>query len=111
MFYPSKMNHGRITIALVIFAIVSSVCALNGWARESRRLVTDAQARHLGLERAWFAQVQLDAARNEVERAVLEGDRLTVLTTAGVVQELDALTGRTMWIAPIHSVPDATVSM
>jgi outer membrane protein assembly factor BamB len=69
------------------------------------RLVSDTQARHLGLVRAWNAQVRLNPARNEVERAVLEGDRLTVLTSAGVVQELDALTGRTVWIAPVGN-PD-----
>jgi outer membrane protein assembly factor BamB len=35
----------------------------------------------------------------------LAGDRLTVLTTAGVVHELDARTGRTMWVAPVGN-PD-----
>src|SRR5256885_9140086 len=48
-----------------------------------------------------FTQIRLNAAYTHVERAVLEGDRLTVLTNAGVVQELDALTGKTYWIAPI----------
>jgi outer membrane protein assembly factor BamB len=45
--------------------------------------------------------VRLNAAHTHVERAVLEGDRLTVLTSAGVVQELNALTGATYWTAPI----------
>jgi outer membrane protein assembly factor BamB len=94
-----------IMVAALIASAVLAPFATSACARESRRLVSDAQARHLGLERAWYAQVRLDPARNEVERAVLEGDRLTVLTTAGVVQELDALTGRTMWIAPIGN-PD-----
>jgi len=99
------MARERIKVALVLVAGASSVCALNGWARDSRRLVTETQARHLGLERVWYAQAQLDAGRNELVGAVLQGDRLTVLTTADVVHELDALTGRTMWIAPIGN-PD-----
>src|SRR5688500_12695875 len=65
------------------------------------RLISRDQARHLGLERAWFSQVRLDRSRNQVERAVLKGERLTVLTTAGVVHEFNANTGATMWIAPI----------
>jgi outer membrane protein assembly factor BamB len=65
------------------------------------RLISREQARHLGLERAWFSRVRLDPARNQVERALLAGDRLTVLTSAGVVHEFDANTGKTMWIAPI----------
>ncbi len=67
----------------------------------AQRLVSQEQARHLGLERAWFGQVRLDPARNHVERAVLTGERLTVLTSAGVVHEFDANTGETLWTASI----------
>jgi outer membrane protein assembly factor BamB len=70
-------------------------------AQAGRRLVSQEDARHLGLERAWFAQVQLDRSRNRVERAVLTKDRLTLLTSSGVVQELNALTGETLWVATI----------
>jgi len=87
--------------AIVVVLGTASIFVVDSPALAAQRLVTEAQARHLGLQRAWFARVQVDAARNEVERAVLEGDRLTVLTTAGVVQELDANTGQTVWIAPI----------
>src|SRR5688572_17052017 len=93
------------TWAMLFGTIALIVCASSAWAADSRRLVSDSHARHLGLERAWYAQVRLDPARNEVERAVLNGDRLTVLTTAGVVQEFDALTGRTYWFAPVGN-PD-----
>jgi outer membrane protein assembly factor BamB len=94
----------RIHSALLV-AILGLLLGIGSHASAARRLVTEAEARHLGLERAWNAQVRVDPGRNEVERAVLEGDRLTVLTTAGVVQEFDALTGRTMWVAPIGN-PD-----
>ena len=36
-----------------------------------------------------------------MERAVLANDRLAVLTTAGVVQEFNAQTGETLWIASV----------
>ncbi|MCI0334218.1 MAG: PQQ-binding-like beta-propeller repeat protein [Planctomycetes bacterium] len=91
--------------ALVIASVILGLSALGTSALAARRLVSDAEARHLGLQRAWTTQVRLDPARNRVERAVLEGDRLTVMTSAGVVQEFNALTGETMWIAPIGN-PD-----
>jgi outer membrane protein assembly factor BamB len=72
---------------------------------EARRLVSAAEARQLGLERSWLAQVSLDSARNRLDNAVLHGDRLTVMTTAGIMQELDALTGQTIWSARIGN-PD-----
>jgi outer membrane protein assembly factor BamB len=98
--YITRQRHPWISAALVACSALS-FSALANVAYSARRLVTEEEARHLGLERAWFAQVRLDRARNRVERAVLRGDRLTVLTTAGVVQELHAITGETLWIATI----------
>ncbi len=69
-------------------------------AYTSSRLMSRELTQRLGLKRAWFAQVQLDRARNHVERAVISGDHLVVLTTAGLLQDLDALTGATHWVAP-----------
>lgn len=69
-------------------------------AYTSSRLMPREQTLRLGLKRAWYAQVQLDRARNQVERAVIAGDHLIVLTTSGVVQNFDALTGATHWVAP-----------
>jgi hypothetical protein len=74
---------------------------LHAPARASGRLISQEQLRSVGLTRAWFAQVRLNPARNHVERAILTGDRLTVLTSAGVVQEFNAETGETMWTAQI----------
>jgi outer membrane protein assembly factor BamB len=87
--------------ALMLPAALIIVTPLDVSAQSSRRLVSQEEARQLGLERAWFAQVRLNRARNHVERAVLTGDRLTVLTSAGIVQELNALTGETLWIATV----------
>jgi outer membrane protein assembly factor BamB len=70
-------------------------------AAQFARPLNAQEARSIGLNWAWFTQVQVDPSRNQVVSAGLVGDRLTVLTGAGVVQELDALTGRALWIAPI----------
>jgi outer membrane protein assembly factor BamB len=78
-----------------------AVVVLAGEARCEHRLISQDEAAQLGLTRSWYTQVRLNSAYTHVERAVVEGDRLTVLTSAGVVQELDALTGKTYWTAPI----------
>lgn len=98
------------TSSAVIVAALSVTMGLKFGARCSaafgdRHLISEQHARQLGLQRAWTGQVRVNPARNHVERAVLEGDRLTVLTTAGVVQEFNALTGETLWVAPIGN-PD-----
>jgi outer membrane protein assembly factor BamB len=96
----TRLRRRVVVGALIAFAVltVSFQCRC---ALAERRIIADAQARQLGLQRAWFAQVQLDRARNRVERAVLADDRLTVMTSAGVVHELNALTGESLWTAPL----------
>lgn len=89
------------TKSTVVMAVALAAVVLAGEARCEHRLISQDEAARLGLTRAWFTQVRLNAAYTHVERAVLEGDRLTVLTNAGVVQELNALTGKTYWVAPI----------
>jgi outer membrane protein assembly factor BamB len=82
-------------------AVLLTASALVPPAQSARRVVDQQNAHRLGLTRAWFAQVRVDPAQHRVESAILTGDRLTVLTTAGVIHELNALTGETVWVAPI----------
>jgi DNA-binding beta-propeller fold protein YncE len=65
------------------------------------KLVPQDELQRVGLTRDWFGQVRVNHARNRLERAVLHGDRLTTLTTAGVVQDFNALTGALFWTAPV----------
>jgi outer membrane protein assembly factor BamB len=96
--------HPAIAIAaLALVALTATIVSRSAYA--ARRLLSDAETRQLGLQRAWFAQVSVDPARNRLERAVLYGDWLTVMTSAGVVQELNALTGETTWTARVGN-PD-----
>jgi hypothetical protein len=92
-----RVTHG--TIAAAASCLLAAMVA--GEVTGAQRLIGQDAANRLGLTRAWFTQVRLDPARNQVERAVLRGDRLTVLTTAGVVQDINALTGQTFWTARI----------
>src|SRR5690606_9006526 len=70
-------------------------------ARGVSDLVSSEQAQRFGLQRAWFSQVELNPGRTRVERTVLLGDELAVLTTAGVLHVLDADTGATRWVKRI----------
>lgn len=62
-------------------------------------LVNTMQAQQYGLVRAWFSQAQLDVRRSQVEHALVDGDLVIVLTTAGVLHAMDAETGATVWIS------------
>ncbi len=64
-------------------------------------LVSNLEAERHGLVRAWFSQAQVDRTQHRVEQAILAGDQLFVLTTAGVLHAMDAETGQTDWVARI----------
>jgi outer membrane protein assembly factor BamB len=55
-----------------------------------------AAARH-GLTRPWFTQAQVDRSRGKIEHMVLFDGTLFVQTDRGVLQTIDAETGRTLW--------------
>ena len=104
--YFVETNWRRRTTAVVFAACTILIYgSLSPNAHAARRLSAQDDARRMGLKRAWFAQVRLDPSRNHVESAVLVGDRLSVLTSAGLLHELNALTGETVWIAPVGN-PD-----
>ena len=75
--------------------------ALPEAALRASSLVREDQAQRFGLQRAWFTQVDVNPGRNTVERAVLTGDELAVLTSAGVLHVVDAHTGATRWVERI----------
>ena len=100
-FSGGNIGHKGVAAARFAVAVCLGLVVLANVAKSESRLISQEQLLRLGLKRAWFTQVRLDRARNHVERAVLEGNQLTVLTTAGVVQEIDAQTGETLWFAPI----------
>ncbi|MEX2318145.1 MAG: PQQ-binding-like beta-propeller repeat protein, partial [Pirellulales bacterium] len=97
-----RVYHRRCSLMLACVATALPLIAGGAASAQpvtSRLLARDHIAR-LGLTRAWFAQVQLDSGRSRVERAILSGDQMFVLTSAGTLHALNALTGETMWVAP-----------
>ncbi len=70
-------------------------------AFSANQLVTFEQASKNGLQRAWFAQVRVDPARNLVAYWTLSNNELFALTTSSTVHAMNAETGKTLWIAQI----------
>lgn len=75
-------------------ALLTTLLATPGYAA---RLVSDPELARLGLQRAWFAQVQVDASRHRVVKWLHDKDRVFALTSGGMIQALDAETGETIW--------------
>jgi outer membrane protein assembly factor BamB len=55
------------------------------------------QVAEKGLQRAWFAQVQLDVSRDRMTHLLLNQGWLFAQTELGVIQAFDAETGVTIW--------------
>jgi outer membrane protein assembly factor BamB len=81
----------RLLIAL------AAVVACSASLQAAPKLVTHEQAARHGLERAWFAQVPVDASRSRVTNWFLYYDRLYSVTNSGIVTALNAETGETLW--------------
>ncbi|QDT71081.1 Serine/threonine-protein kinase AfsK [Lacipirellula limnantheis] len=80
---------------------VFALLALTGLGSRSSQaegpLVTREMAASKGLERAWFAQIPVDAGRNRVTTWYLYFDRLYGVTDSGVITALNAETGEQLW--------------
>jgi len=60
-------------------------------------LVPQTVAEHVGLKRAWFAQVPLDQARAKISYVTLQAGALLVVTDDSVLHVLDPETGLRQW--------------
>ncbi len=87
----------RVRLLLAIALLLAATPAV----RAGNGLIADHLARGYGLERAWFSHAPIDRARSRVVSATLEGDQLFVLSTAGVLQAINAETGASDWIADV----------
>ena len=87
----------------VLLATVAAVAlgAAAADAQVSSGLITQTQARTIGLERAWYASAQVDPAHSTFVRWILSRDQIVLLSNAGVVQLLDANTGQTLWTSDV----------
>ncbi len=91
------------TRRLVLVAAVSAVLlSSRGILAEVRTpLITQTEARHLGMKRAWFTQVPMDRSRSRVRDLVLDRGTLLVQDDRAMLTALDAETGETLWASQI----------
>lgn len=82
-------------------AIVSSVTVAADAQVTRQSWITTAEAARHGLHRAFVTQVEIDRGGDTVVALVLEGDTLFAQSSRGVVQAIDAETGRTKWVRQI----------
>ncbi len=90
----------RLLAALAAAALVCFASS-DATAQNSGGVVPRSSAARVGLDRAWYTQVQLDRSRGSVTDITHAGDLLLVLTSDAVVQAIEADSGRTRWITPV----------
>jgi len=73
------------------------VCCLASPSSWAARLVDYEHASRVGLQRAWFAQIEVDRARDRVDHWVLHDQRLYAATSGGKLHVLNTETGETVW--------------
>lgn len=87
-----SLSHLAGTVAVVLLASQSASAA-----RIRSALIPETTAMHHGLTRPWFNQVQLHPGRSRVTHMTLDDGTLFMQTDHGVLQAIDAETGRTLW--------------
>lgn len=78
--------------------LIVGSAAVPAAAQLSSGLISQSDAASVGLKRSWFARAAVNPARSRVVDWILSGDQLLILTDSGVLQALDANTGKTQWI-------------
>lgn len=85
--------------------LVATLTFLGSPLADATPLTPNPVLHRAGLERAWFSQTNLNAARNRLEGATLEGNMLVTLSSAGFVEAFDAETGEQLWATRVGN-PD-----
>jgi outer membrane protein assembly factor BamB len=94
-------RRARTWLAVFLAAVTFHLIPDSALAQQRGPMLAREQIARLGLVRAWFAQVQVDGSHSRVQRAILSGDQLFVLTNVGTLHAIHALTGETMWVATL----------
>lgn len=99
--FSAASRRPKIWIILLSASTAVLLATSTSRAQVGGRLISTQAARQQGLERAWFSRVELDTSRNHLVRWILDHDQLLFVTSAGVLQAMDAHTGRTLWVTAI----------
>ncbi|MFP6666011.1 MAG: PQQ-binding-like beta-propeller repeat protein [Pirellulales bacterium] len=103
-----------IRLGMLSLIAVVTLASSTLWAQVRSPLISEITARRYGLTRSWFAQVDLDRSRDRVQSIAIHDRTLFVQTKRGVLQAIDAETGKTMWVnrlgSPLHPTTEVGVS-
>lgn len=98
------VRSGIYCLATLLLAAISTQSAAGP-------LIHDLTAQRYGLQRAWFAQVQMDRSRDRIQNVTAFGGMLLVQTKRGVIQALDAETGKSIWVNRVGSPQHPTTAI
>ncbi|MEE2706523.1 MAG: PQQ-binding-like beta-propeller repeat protein, partial [Planctomycetota bacterium] len=103
-----------IRLGMLSLIAVVTLASSTLWAQVRSPLISEITARRYGLTRSWFAQVDLDRSRDRVQSIAIHDRTLFAQTKRGVLQAIDAETGKTMWVnrigSPLHPTTEIGVS-
>lgn len=92
------MIANRLSVVRLLTIVLVVCCSMaNSLTTSAQSLVSYEVATPAGLERAWFAQVQLDVTRHRVRSWRLYENNLLALTSGGLIHSFNADTGQTFW--------------
>lgn len=94
-----SLFRSRCFLAAALSVIVMPIEA-RAATSESGIIPQSTALRH-GLVRAWYAHVEIDRTRDRVVRAEVDGDSLFFQSELGLVEHMDAATGRSRWIREV----------
>ncbi|MFV2067597.1 MAG: PQQ-binding-like beta-propeller repeat protein [Pirellulales bacterium] len=91
-----------IAIATLVVCTIAMLPARGLLAATSRGgIISQSTALKHGLVRDWYAHVEIDGARDRVLHAVVDRDSVFFQSELGLVENVDAATGRQLWIREI----------
>ncbi len=108
---PAKSFTRSLSLAVATFAVCLVCTLLFAWAQfsQAQSLISYAMAAPAGLERAWFAQAQVDPSRHHVRNWKLYKDNLLALSSSGAVHSFNAETGETLWVTQVGPLNQSSV--
>jgi len=87
--------------SIVLAGIAVLACLTEAPLASATALIPEPVAAQHGLTRAWAAQVQLDSARGQLRNLVLDTGTLFAQTDQGILEAIDAETGKRLWTAQV----------
>lgn len=84
-------------------SLAAAVLLMLTAAPATAQIVSKIAAAQQGMDREWFAQIELDRARSRIYDVALHRGALFVLVDNGTVHSVDAETGRTNWVSQVGS--------